>query len=251
MGRKNHIKNNKQQLRSTIKLTNEQKDLQLLINELLKLTTTTPQQNVNKEFELQKEIYNVLEKIKTHESGIELNVPNDLRYKPETIDKFVMWLKENNATFEGTKIEQFPGFDLGLKASMDIPEASLIIGVPRKLMMTVESAKRTCMGSLIKNDILLSKMPNVALAMFLLLEKFKETSFWTPYLHVLPTTYSTVLYFSLDELKELIGSPTFRSALLQNKNIARQYAYFHKLIWSTDNQFCEILKKHFTFNSYW
>lgn len=250
MGRKNHNKNNKQLTKPTIKLTENEKETQDLVNELLKITVTTPQQNVNKEFELQKQIFNIIDKIKILEKDIEISMPDDLRYKGETINAFTSWLKENGATFEGCSIQNFPGFELGLKANIDIQEASLVITVPRKLMMTLESAKRTCMNSLIKNDVLLKNMPNVALSMFLLLERFKESSFWKPYLNILPIKYTTVLYFSLDELKELTGSPTLRSALLQNKNIARQYAYFKKLISSNNNQFCEILRKHFTFNVY-
>lgn len=251
MGRKNHNKNLKQQTKPAIKLAQNEKELQELINELLKITVTTPQQNVNKEFELQKQIFTVIEKIKFLENDIDMEMSSNLRYKQETIDGFISWLNDNGAKFEGASIENFPGFDLGLKATMDFPKASLIIAVPRKLMMNLESAKKTCMGSIIKNDVLLSNMPNVALSMFLLLEKFKESSFWKPYLDILPTNYTTVLYFTLDELKELTGSPTLRTALLQNKNIARQYAYFHKLIWSNNSQFCEILRKHFTFNAYW
>lgn len=103
-----------------------------------------------------------------------------------------------------------------------------------------------------EKDALLSNMPNVALAVFLLLERFKgEDSFWKPYLDILPADYSTVLYFDLEELKELEGSPTFEAALRQTKNIVRQYAYLHQLVWTiTDDAACILLRKHLTFNQY-
>jgi hypothetical protein len=51
-------------------------------------------------------------------------------------------------------------------------------------------------------------MPNVALSLLLLIEKFKHDSFWKPYIAVLPADYTTVLYFKTNELQELKGSPS-------------------------------------------
>jgi len=51
-------------------------------------------------------------------------------------------------------------------------------------------------------------MPNVALSLLLLVEKFRPDSFWKSYIAVLPAEYTTVLYFKTNELLELKGSPT-------------------------------------------
>lgn len=66
------------------------------------------------------------------------------------------------------------------------------------------------LGYLLANETMLKHMPNVALALFLLLEQFSgdTPSFWTPYLNMLPSSYSTVLYFSSQDMQELKGSPT-------------------------------------------
>ena len=54
-------------------------------------------------------------------------------------------------------------------------------------------------------------MPNVALALFLLVEQFRtdSCSFWKPYLSMLPHNFTTVMYFSSEDLHELKGSPAF------------------------------------------
>ena len=53
-------------------------------------------------------------------------------------------------------------------------------------------------------------------------------SIWQPYLRILPSSYSTVLYWTPEELMLLKGTSLFGDALAQVKHIARQYAYIHK-----------------------
>lgn len=75
-------------------------------------------------------------------------------------------------------------------------------------------------------DPLLQAMPHLSLALLLLNEYFDPQSFWKPYigilkmllckycyewvvqLDVLPTEYSTPLYFSKEDFQLLNGSPT-------------------------------------------
>lgn len=66
-----------------------------------------------------------------------------------------------------------------------------------------------CTGPMIRTDPMLQHMPNVALSLLLLIEKFKPDSFWKPYIAVLPAEYTTVLYFKTNELQELKGSSSF------------------------------------------
>lgn len=58
-----------------------------------------------------------------------------------------------------------------------------------------------------KKDAMLQHMPNVALSLLLLIERFNPDSFWMPYIQALPQSYTTVLYFKTQELQELKGSP--------------------------------------------
>jgi len=59
--------------------------------------------------------------------------------------------------------------------------------------------------------MMLRNMPNVALAIFILVESLRKDkkSFWHSYLTSLPVTYSTPVYFNVADLEALKGSPAF------------------------------------------
>jgi len=67
------------------------------------------------------------------------------------------------------------------------------------------------LGKLHSQDMMLRNMPNVALAIFILVELLRKDkrSFWYPYLTTLPMTYSTPVYFDVPDLEALRGSPSF------------------------------------------
>ena len=55
-----------------------------------------------------------------------------------------------------------------------------------KVCMTTETARDSSLGTLMEKDPMLRQMPNVALALHLLLEKSSPCSFWEPYINILP-----------------------------------------------------------------
>lgn len=247
MGRKNH---GKHQTKTKPNHNNAQfEELNNLVDMLLRISTVPAAQSVSKALLLQKEINVIIEKVQTLEAA-DAKATVDLRQQSDTIERFVTWVRDNGAKFEGCTITEFPGYDLGIKADIDIPKDSLVIAVPRTIMLTIEAASKSALSSLIERDQILKNMPNVVLAMFLLVEKFKGDSFWKPYIDILPKTYTTVLYFDERELEELQGSPTLDSVLKLIKSIVRQYAYFHRLINTSDEPVCNILKSRFTYEEY-
>lgn len=219
-----------------------------LTDKLLRISTTPTPQNKTKSLELHKEIDDILIKITNIETTLETQVGN--RNSVATIKKFTKWVNDNGANFEGLTIREYQGYELGLKTEKEISEGSLVIAVPRKLMLTTEAAKQSILGTLINKDRMLQNMPNVALAMFLLVEKFSNNSFWKPYIDILPTKYTTVLYFTNKELLELDNSPALESSLNLIKSIARQYAYFNKVIQTSDDPASELLRNVFTYEQY-
>lgn len=68
-------------------------------------------------------------------------------------------------------------YDLGLKAYKDFDEGSLLLTVPRKIMMTEKEAKESELKAFLDVDPLLQNMPNITLAFFLLLEKSNPGEF--------------------------------------------------------------------------
>ncbi|XP_069688824.1 actin-histidine N-methyltransferase [Periplaneta americana] len=218
-----------------------------LVDKLLKVSSniqSTP--NASKEWEIHLEIGKLLEKIRRLESDMKIPVGD----RSACIDEFIAWMKENGAEIDGLKIAQFPGYEYGIKAEKNFTQGDLLIAVPRKVMLTTETVGESLLGPLMRKDAMLQHMPNVALSLLLLVEKFKPDSFWKPYIAILPTEYTTVLYFKTNELQELKGSPSLEPALKQCRNIARQYAYFNKLFQQSSDPASDLLREVFTYEQY-
>lgn len=242
----------------------KEEDLNIYVDKLLRIGTQPHQTNVLKALELHKEINTITDKIKVLETknkhreneedqdeGDSDPDSVDNRTAAATIQTFMNWITENGAEVKGCEIKIFEDYEMGLLVNQEIPASSLVISVPRKLMLTAEMACKGDLKDLFDKDQILKNMPNVGLAIFLLYEKFKKESFWRPYMNILPTTYSTILYFSVEELEQLKGSPTLESALKQIKSIARQYGYFYKLFHTSDDPVSKIMRRKFTYSEYW
>ena len=192
------------------------------------------------------EIYNLVEKIRDRQK----NLINTIHDRTQEWSHFLQWLKENGVDYSRVAIQEFSGYGFGLKAATDLKEGDLLLSIPRKMIMSVDTARKSQMGPLIEEDQILRVMPNVVLAMYLLGESKNPHSFWLPYIKCLPSTYNTTLYFSLEELKLLKGSPVLTEALNHYQSIARQYAYFYKRL--QNNHFASKLplREGFTYDSY-
>lgn len=239
--------------------TDQDGELNEFVDKLLRIATMPNESNLTKSLEQQKEIYcitnkiNLLESQMTQKGSPNSTVDNTVgnRTDAATIVNFMKWVTENGAKINGCLVDHFDDYDLGIKVNIDIPISSLVISVPRSLMLTLEVASQTDFNNILEKDQILNNMPNVALAMYLLYIKFKNDQFWKAYMDILPKHYSTVLYFSPKDLEELKGSPTLEIALKQIKSIARQYAYFYKLLHTSEDRLCKLMRKHFTYAEYW
>lgn len=189
------------------------------------------------------EIWTLVQKVRNIEQQANMNRrlrgPRKMHIKP-----FMEWLNKCGAVIDGVEIAEFDNQGLGLKVTKDIKAGSTVLSIPRKVFMSTETAKDSSLSALIEKDPMLQRMPNVSLALHLLVEKNSPASFWEPYINILPPSYTTVLYFTPDDFKELRGSPALEDALKQFKYVARQYAYFYRKFQSM------ILRDYFTFDEY-
>lgn len=195
-------------------------------------------------------IYEMLQKIRALEKDYVLP-PNS---REEHFDKLLTWLSEEGASWKSLKIHQFSVGGFGLSAECSIEEGEQWLTIPRKVMLTSETARKSKLGVIAETDTILQHMPNVLLALHLLNERCEEKSFWTPYIKTLPDEYDTPMYFTLEELNELKGSPVLDEAVKHCRNIARQYAYFYRLFkthhaGSRSDQDLP-MKEFFTYDSY-
>ena len=225
---------------------NKRAELNGIVEKLLNMSSnftqddpTTPSK-LWAEFE---EIYATVQKIRNIEMQANMNRrlrgPRKMHIKP-----FLEWLDKYGAKIEGVEIADFANQGLGLKVTKELKKGDVVISIPRKVFMSTETAKHSSLSELVEKDPMLQRMPNVALALHLLVEKNSPASFWEPYINLLPSSYSTVLYFTPDDFKELRGSPALEDALKQFKYVARQYAYFYRKFQSM------LLRDYFTFDEY-
>ncbi|KAM4666314.1 actin-histidine N-methyltransferase isoform 9-T14 [Amazona ochrocephala] len=224
MGKKSRVKTQKSGTGATA--TVPPKEMLNLISELLqKCSSPTP--GPGKEWEEYVQIRSLVEKIRKKQKG--LSVVFDGK-RDDYFPELMKWATENGASTEGFEIANFEEEGFGLKATREIKAEELFLWVPRKLLMTVESAKNSVLGSLYSQDRILQAMGNITLAFHLLCERANPNSFWLPYIQTLPSEYDTPLYFEEDEVQYLQSTQAIHDVFSQYKNTARQYAYFYRVI---------------------
>lgn len=79
-------------------------------------------------------------------------------------------------------IADFGGNGLGLKVIDNIDEAEKVLQIPESLMLSWSEVMKSSLASFVKSDPLLRAMPNLALAVALLNERYNPNSFWRPYI---------------------------------------------------------------------
>merc|ERR1719150_1936248 len=189
-----------------------------------------------------KEISALVDKIREIEGGH--SMCRTLPDRKVAIKPFLSWITELGAVIDGVEVADFGEHGLGLRVTKDIKQGEEVIRVPQKAMMSVDTAKASSIGTLIEKDPLLQTMPNVVLAVHLLIERNSPASIWEPYINTLPHSYTTVLYYDQNKFEELRGSPALEDGLKQYKFVARQYAYFYRLFSNT------LLKDYLTYEEY-
>ncbi|KAJ7398324.1 hypothetical protein BTVI_126185 [Pitangus sulphuratus] len=224
MGKKSRVKTQKSGTGATA--TVSPKEMLNLISELLQKCSSPPP-GPGKEWEEYVQIRSLVEKIRKKQKG--LSVVFDGK-RDDYFPELIKWATENGASTEGFEIANFEEEGFGLKATREIKAEELFLWVPRKLLMTVESAKNSVLGSLYSQDRILQAMGNITLAFHLLCERANPNSFWLPYIQTLPSEYDTPLYFEEDEVQYLQSTQAIHDVFSQYKNTARQYAYFYKVI---------------------
>ncbi|XP_077493635.1 SET domain containing 3 [Amblyomma americanum] len=204
----------------------DQQRIRELLDEVLDRCTTLPSGDPKKEWKDFLEIQKFLQEVRELEKPLMPDLPKRSNKWPA----FLKWCSENGAYLGNVAIKDLPDGEYGLVAEENIEESSQFLGIPMKLVMTTVAARKSKLGPLLRDDPIMKTMSNVALAIFLILElSVGESSFWHPYISVLPESFNTVLYFSIEELELLSGSTVLDEALKLHRSIARQYAYFHKI----------------------
>ncbi|KAM9294232.1 actin-histidine N-methyltransferase [Gastrophryne carolinensis] len=245
MGKKSRVKTQKSGSGGAAAAVSS-KEMMNLISELLQ-KCSNPNSTPGREWEEYVQIRGLVERISKKQKGLSITFDGSREdYFPE----LMAWARENGASTEGFDLADFPNEGFGLRATRDIKDEELFLWVPRKLLMTVESAKNSVLGPLYSQDRILQAMGNITLAFHLLCERANPNSFWLPYIKSLPSTYDTPLYFEEEDVNYLQSTQAIHDVFSQYKNTARQYAYFYKLIQTHPNAAKLPIRDAFTFDDY-
>lgn len=244
MGKKSRVKTQKSGSSATTVVS--PKEMMNLISELLqKCSSAAP--SAGKEWEEYIQIRGLVEKIRKKQKGMSVVFDGD---REDYFSDLMSWAQENGASCDGFTVANFGSEGYGLRATRDIKAEELFLWIPRRILMTVESAQNSILGPLYSQDRILQAMGNVTLALHLLCERADPASFWMPYIHSLPQDYDIPLYYQQEDVQLLLGTQAVQDVLSQYKNTARQYAYFYKLVQTHPAASKLPLKDSFTFDDY-
>ncbi|XP_003977480.1 actin-histidine N-methyltransferase [Takifugu rubripes] len=244
MGKKSRVKIQKSGSAATTSVSS--KEMMILVSELLqKCSSGGP--TAGKEWEEYLQIRGLVEKIRKKQRGMSVEFEGR---RDDHFPHLMSWARDHGASCEGFAVTNFGAEGYGLRATRDIKAEELFLWIPRKMLMTVESAKKSVLGPLYNQDRILQAMDNVTLALHLLCERANPASFWLPYIRTLPQEYDTPLFYEQDEVQLLQGTQAVQDVLSQYRNTARQYAYFYKLIQTHPASSKLPLKDSFTFDDY-
>lgn len=199
-----------------------------------------------KEIEDFPEIYSMVEKIRNIQADVSYVQPD----RQASIPAFIQWLNNNEVDTSAIEIEDVQHLGYGVKATKDLKEMDPFIIVPRKIMLTTDTARESGLDALIVEDKILQAMPSIVLALHLLCERRSAESYWKPYLDMIPGRYTTPLYFTPEEMTLLKGSPAYKDCVNQYRNIARQYAYFYRVIQNNPAAAKLPIRNCFTYDDY-
>ncbi|XP_072314254.1 actin-histidine N-methyltransferase-like [Eucyclogobius newberryi] len=244
MGKKSRVKTQKSGSGAAAVVS--PKEMMNLISELLqKCSSATP--SAGKEWEEYVQIRALVEKIRKKQKGLSIIFDGS---REDHFADLLSWARDCGASTDGFTVADFGAEGFGLQATKDIKVEELFLWIPRKMLMTVESAQNSILGPLYSQDRIMQAMGNVTLALHLLCERCCPGSHWLPYVRSLPLEYDTPLYFQQDEVQLLLGTQAIPDVLSQYKNAARQYAYFYKLVQTHPAASKLPLKDSFTFDDF-
>lgn len=194
----------------------QRKELNNLVGLLVKENVFENYTNPNEEWRQYENIQGILKQIQAIEAPLQRKRATEEDSRLANIEKFYQWAKDNGVHYEGLEIKKFPDYDLGLVATRDIKKDDLLFTIPRQLILSEENLQYEFVHNCFK-------FSNMRLAFTLMMESLKEDSFWKPYIDLLPDSYSTVLYYTPEEMAELKGSNALSGALKLCLIIARLY----------------------------
>ncbi|KAJ3331669.1 SET domain-containing protein 4 [Blyttiomyces sp. JEL0837] len=116
--------------------------------------------------------------------------------------RFREWLRSNKFPVNKLTLGVFEDTGRGLISTKDIEPNEVVVEVPKRLLITIETVDKEFLGQLKSHGWPLSE--HAALALFLARHRFLESSPWAPYMGVVPSNFDTVAGNFPKELFDLL-----------------------------------------------
>nr|XP_055060591.1 SET domain-containing protein 4 isoform X1 [Misgurnus anguillicaudatus] len=127
------------------------------------------------------------------------------------------WLNERGFTSQSLIPVNFHDTGRGLMSTRAIKANGKVISLPESCLLTTSTVLRSYMGDYIKS-MQPPISPLLALCCFLIAERhFGDASDWSPYINILPKTYTCPVYFPDDIIDLLPGSLRKKAAEQKEK----------------------------------
>ncbi|XP_046693268.1 SET domain-containing protein 4 isoform X2 [Silurus meridionalis] len=133
------------------------------------------------------------------------------------------WLKQKGFSSKGLIPASFTDTGRGLMATQPIEANDLVISLPEKCLLTTSKVLESYLGEYIKRWKP-PVSPLIALCSFLIAERYRgDTAEWSPYIKVLPTSYTCPVYFS-KEITDLLPMDVRKKAETQKEQFEELYS---------------------------
>lgn len=145
---------------------------------------------------------------------------------PSDFKAFESWITKNGVDMSGMELKQCD-FGTGVFASKNIDTSTKICTIPRHLMIVSET-----IDSQIASDPLLTAIPSLVLILKLMIEANNKSSFFAPYIKILPRSFTIPMFRTPQEIALLKGTSVMGmiifhldSVIKDMFNMARQYIH--------------------------
>ena len=133
-------------------------------------------------------------------------------------------MREEGATLPHLYFEYYAVDFRGVCIDSDLADDTILVNIPTNLLMTVEKAKESKIGTQIAASGCRLRS-HAYVACYLLQERKDPNSFWKPYIDVLPKSYRNIpTQFTEEELYYLRGSLTLEEVQERQENYTNEYA---------------------------
>ncbi|XP_062111382.1 ribulose-1,5 bisphosphate carboxylase/oxygenase large subunit N-methyltransferase, chloroplastic [Humulus lupulus] len=125
------------------------------------------------------------------------------------VHTFWKWLRDEGVI--STKTPARPGVvpeGLGLIAQRDIARNEVVLEIPKRLWINPDTVSASEIG-----NVCSGLKPWIAVALFLLREKFRDDSLWRLYFDILPKQTNSTMFWSEEELSEIQGTQLLSTTL--------------------------------------